>query len=241
MNTKDSFRRRAGDFFAGKGFYIVLFLCVAVIGASVWAIMSLEKGEVEQDKAQASAVSDEAGIDFADSQNEAAMAETEIPETSPEEGESQDAQETSAADTAQEGAVALTEYVWPVSGEVVVFHSTSELIYDATMADWRTHSGIDISAELGATVAAINAGTVESIVDDPLHGTTVTIDHGNDVKSIYSNMAATPTVTGGQTVTAGEVIGSVGDTAIGESGIVTHLHLEINAAGVKVDPLDYLA
>lgn len=244
MNKKDDFWSRAGTFFAGKGFYIVLFLCVAVIGASAWAMISLGKNEVEQDQIEAPPISDQAKVEVADSQDETVMTETEVPEASPDGEDSEEADETLAqadvAVEAQEDTTALTGYVWPVSGEVVVFHTTSDLIYDKTMADWRTHSGIDISAELGAAVGAVNAGTVESIVNDPLYGTTVTIDHGNDIRSVYSNMAATPTVTEGQVVASGETIGSVGDTAIAESGIVSHLHLGIVAAGVKVDPLDYL-
>ena len=34
----NGFKQKAENFFAGKGFYIVLILCVAVIGASAWYI-----------------------------------------------------------------------------------------------------------------------------------------------------------------------------------------------------------
>ncbi|MCL2568984.1 MAG: hypothetical protein FWE12_06100 [Oscillospiraceae bacterium] len=40
MNRNESFSRRVGDFLAGRGFYIALFLCVAVIGASAWAMLA---------------------------------------------------------------------------------------------------------------------------------------------------------------------------------------------------------
>lgn len=40
MEKKKSFSQRLEAFFAGKGFYIVLFLCVAVIGVSAWVLLT---------------------------------------------------------------------------------------------------------------------------------------------------------------------------------------------------------
>ena len=47
--SKRSGGSKLDKFFAGKGFYIVLFLCAAVIGVSVWTLMSGEK-TVEADQ-----------------------------------------------------------------------------------------------------------------------------------------------------------------------------------------------
>ena len=38
MHENSTFRKKAEAFFAGQGFYIVLILCIAVIGASAWII-----------------------------------------------------------------------------------------------------------------------------------------------------------------------------------------------------------
>lgn len=275
MNKKDGFLQRAGDFLSGKGFYIVLFLCVAVIGASAWAMLSLgnneeinsEVAEVSSDASPSNPsntmetsdeVDGQAGeedwtvmaesetevLDEEETLEEAEENEQEEAEESPESEEEAAVEQSPEAEEStepQEETAAISGYIWPVSGEVIVQHSTSELMYDKTMGDWRTHSGIDISADLGSKVLAICSGTVESIVEDGLYGTTVTIDHGNELKSVYSNLASTPTVAEGDTVSAGNTIGAVGDTAIAESGIETHLHLEIIDSGVKVDPLDYLS
>ena len=43
----DSGQSRLESFFGGKGFYIVLFLCVAVIGVSAWTLLSSGKSAVE--------------------------------------------------------------------------------------------------------------------------------------------------------------------------------------------------
>ena len=47
MEEKKSFGESLEAFFAGKGFYIVLFLCVAVIGVSAWAMLTGKGTDVE--------------------------------------------------------------------------------------------------------------------------------------------------------------------------------------------------
>lgn len=263
MNKKDSFLQRAGNFFAGKGFYIVLILCVAVIGASVWAMMSFGGSDIEEEALnEVAEVSEQPALQNEQNDIDAQAAEEDGGLPAMAEADPSPSTGSETEDSAGEGDETVAEspepsvseenqsnntetagisgYIWPVSGDIVVYYTTSELIYDKTMSDWRTHAGLDIASDLGTKVAAISSGTVESIVNDDLYGTTVTIDHGNDLKSVYSNLAATPTVSEGQAVTAGDTIGAVGDTAIAESGIVTHLHLEVISSGVEVDPLDYL-
>ena len=103
-----------------------------------------------------------------------------------------------------------------------------------------TLDGVDISSPVGTQVAAVAAGTVASVEQDDLMGTTVTISHGGGVESIYANLAAQPAVEAGDTVKAGDVIGAVGETAIAESARLPHLHLEMRVDGESVDPLNYL-
>lgn len=43
----DSGQSKLEGFFAGKGFYIVLFLCIAVIGVSAWTLLSSGKSAVQ--------------------------------------------------------------------------------------------------------------------------------------------------------------------------------------------------
>ena len=135
---------------------------------------------------------------------------------------------------------APTVFAWPVKGTLISEYSVEALAYDATMGDWRTHSGIDISAELGAQVVSAAAGTVIDVVQDDFMGTTVYLDHGSGLTSCYANLAAVPTVEIGDTVRAGDVLGSVGKTAIAESALPAHLHFEMAQDGSPVDPTDYL-
>ena len=47
-------------------------------------------------------------------------------------------------------------------------------------------------------------------------------------------------VSEGDTVRTGDILGAVGDTAIAESGLAPHLHLETRMDGQPVDPMSYL-
>ena len=125
-------------------------------------------------------------------------------------------------------------------GQVDRAYSIETLAYDVTMKDWRTHDGIDISTDAGAVVRAAADGTVESIKQDDLYGTTVVIKHGGGIKTVYSNLAETPTVSEGDSVRAGDVIGSVGESALCEIGQPAHLHFAMSVDGVSVDPDSYL-
>ncbi|MBX3100729.1 MAG: M23 family metallopeptidase [Salinibacterium sp.] len=100
------------------------------------------------------------------------------------------------------------------------------------------HNGIDIMADYGSPIVAASAGVVTTVTEDNGWGQYVKIDHGNGVATLYAHMiSGSPTVVEGQTVSAGQVIGSVGDT-----GYVTffHLHFEVYVDGSRVDPYSWL-
>jgi murein DD-endopeptidase MepM/ murein hydrolase activator NlpD len=127
-----------------------------------------------------------------------------------------------------------------VKGTVIRDYGVETLAYDETMGDWRTHDGVDIAATAGTQVMAPAGGTVTDLYEDDLMGTTVVILHADGVMSTCSNLAAVPTVEVGDTVRTGDIIGSVGATALAESGEASHLHLSMSKNGLSVDPLSYL-
>ena len=125
----------------------------------------------------------------------------------------------------------------PVFGEITLPFAMDKMVFSKTMQDWRAHSGVDIAAELGAGVKAVADGVVEAVISDPRFGRTVIINHGGNVRSIYSNLAANVPVTTGQKVKQNSVIGSVGDTAQIESMDKTHLHFEVSEKRLPVNPV----
>ena len=247
MENKHGSGAGAGSL-AGKGFYIVLFLCAAVIGISAW-IMLTDAGTNVDDSAENKA-SDVSGayvtmIPAMEPEGEQAqvpaMADAEGPATEEPAAETmeqvEDEQEQQAQTVFADGTAA---YVWPVQGNVQTPYSIQTLLYDSTMADWRTHDGIDITSDPGTPVLAAAGGVVADVRIEDMLGTVVEIDHRNGMHSIYANLAAAPPVAAGAEVTMGQVIGSVGSTALGEVNQVSHLHFAMKQDGISADPTLYL-
>lgn len=229
MDSKKSFGKKLEHLIEGRGFYIVLVLCAAIIGVSAWSLLSgtstMDPDEGGNSGAVLSSVTpspaqpEQTPVPMAP-EVEDTLSEPEEPETAP--------------------VAAEASFVWPVEGEIIHPYSMTALLYDKTMSDWRTHDGVDIAAEFGKTVSAMSAGTVTKVYYDDLYGTTVVIDHGNGLQCAYSNLEEVPTVYVGDTVAAGDIIGSVGATAGCESALESHLHLSASQDGVSVSPLEYL-
>lgn len=243
-------RRKSGGFMEGKGFYIVLFLCVAAIGISGYylfsgltrqpggfgqEVISARNGEVSvEDKGQKP--SDTAAAPTKDDQKRDQDTLGQKPESKKEEAKASASKE----EKQDQEAPAASAFVWPVDGAVERDFSLEVFAYDATMGDWRTHSGLDIAAELGAPVSACAAGTVTEVYSDDMMGWTVRVDHGRGIESVYSNLAENLSVQAGDTVEAGSSLGCVGTSAISESASPSHLHFEMLEYEAAVDPLNFL-
>ncbi|MFT4215437.1 MAG: M23 family metallopeptidase [Microbacterium sp.] len=104
------------------------------------------------------------------------------------------------------------------------------------------HKGTDYMADRYTPIYAIADGVVVASTESgPGWGVYVKIQHnigGNVVTSLYAHMTyGTRRVTVGQTVTAGQLIGQVGDTG---RAYGTHLHLEIYVNGSWVNAESWL-
>ena len=246
MDKKKSFGQGLEAFFAGKGFYIVLFLCVAVIGASAWVMLTENGTDVENTEIGMSLENEP--LEPTAPPAPTVPLQTEAPVEAPEQDSAQEVlapadepvEEAVPVIAPEEPQIVNSFFVWPVTGEIESPYSMVSLIYSRTMRDWRTHDGVDIACELGAEVKAASGGTVTDVGSDDMYGMTVSIDHGNGLCSTYSNLAEVPTVKSGDIVAPGQVIGSVGGTALCETGEVTHLHFAMKLNGESVDPADYL-
>ena len=128
----------------------------------------------------------------------------------------------------------------PVPGEVLQCFCMDRLCYNPTTRDWRTHAGIDIAADLGDPVRAAAAGTVISVYEDDLLGQTVAVRHTGGWVSHYANLASEVPVSVGQTVSAGQELGTVGQTALLEIGSEPHLHFAVYRDNVATDPAEFL-
>lgn len=238
---------RVGDFMEGRGFYIVLSLCVAAIGISGYYLFSsLQTGGADTPVSAPTQVvvavspTVEAVKPTVTAAPVPSSAATPAPARTPSPAPASTPAPARTPEATPAPAQAADYFVWPLRGQVVADWSLEVLAYDETMGDWRTHSGIDISAPVGTQVMAVANGTVASVENDPLMGTTVTIAHADGLESIYANLAEIPNVEAGDKVEVGEVIGATGTTAAAESARAPHLHLEMRKDGESVDPISCL-
>lgn len=137
--------------------------------------------------------------------------------------------------TVETAAIELS-FEKPVEGEIIKEYAKDNLIYSETLNEWITHNGIDIKAEKAQVVKSAEAGTVKAIKNDPRYGITITIEHENGYKTVYANLLTTEFVVEGEKVEKGQTIGTVGNTAVFESGEEPHLHFEILKDNEYIDP-----
>lgn len=249
MNQKPNAFEKIGSFIAGKGFYLVVLICVAAIALSGFYLVRSVQGSSEQPDDQP--VGGTAVISSPSPEPKSTVTPavpvspspspslTVKPSPEPVSTPAPSPAAVSPTPTPSPSPAALV-FTWPVNGPILSAYSVEALAYDVTMDDWRTHSGLDIGASVGTEVKATAAGTVSAVYRDDLLGTTVVIDHGSGLISLYSNLAAVPTVKAGDRVSTGTVIGTVGKTAIAESGLTPHLHFSMLLADSAVDPTEYL-
>lgn len=219
-------------FWKEKGYYILLGLCVVAVGVSGWLLVN---GILQDSRNVQETLSIPATVEEPKPKAEQQPAKTpaaSVPAEQP--------AEEAAAEAVLEAAAQQEWAVLPVSGSVLQDHAMDRLVYHATTRDWRVHNGVDLAAEPGQDVKAARAGTVTAVYEDEYYGTTVVIQHADGYTSHSCNLAQTTAVAAGDTVAAGDVIGTVGSTALLETASESHLHFEVYCNGEPVDPATFL-
>lgn len=219
-----------------RTFYVALGICMIAIAAAIYLGVSGMMKQLDQDQTmELSQQTDDAEWnypttedvnkpeeDVAKEQPSVSMAE-EIP------SQPEQTQETAAAPALQ--------FMMPLEGEVINTFSNGELVKSKTLNEWRTHDGVDLKAPADTPVKAMGDGTVQEITEDPMWGTCVSIAHSNNYVSFYKGLKPAVQVQAGQTVSVGEVIGAVGNTAEIEVAEDSHLHFGVQKDGQWVDPV----
>ena len=128
------------------------------------------------------------------------------------------------------GIIEDGELCWPLPGHTYISCNFGE--EDAYGNSG--HRGTDIPAPEGTPILAAHGGTVIISGWNNSYGNQVLLDNGAGLSTRYAHMTAAA-VSAGETVTAGQVIGYVGNTG-DSTGF--HLHFEGMQNGVRVNPLD---
>ncbi|MDT9600945.1 M23 family metallopeptidase [Sphingosinicella rhizophila] len=122
-------------------------------------------------------------------------------------------------------------FIWPATGRISgVFGS--QRIYRGEAASF--HSGVDVAAGAGATVATPADGVV--VLAGPpsfsLEGNLVIVDHGMGLNSAFLHLAEV-NVREGQVLRQGQLIGTVGSTGRATG---PHLHWSMKWKDARIDP-----
>jgi murein DD-endopeptidase MepM/ murein hydrolase activator NlpD len=99
------------------------------------------------------------------------------------------------------------------------------------------HAGVDFAAPIGTPIFAAAGGVVISAEQHPVYGNAVTIDHGNDLSTLYAH-ASKILVKVGDIVKRGQKVAEVGTTGRSTG---PHLHFEVHVKGAPQNPSKFLA
>jgi len=211
----------------GKGYYIALVLCAVAIGITgiLYYRNAQETQQVSQEPEQQATVAVDAP------QEDLVVAATqpvvihrpavEVPEEVP--------------------APKVLKTAAPLSGETVAGYAMDCLSYNQTTRDWRVHNGVDITAEAGTEVLAAADGVVYTTYADDIMGTTVVIRHDGGYTTQYASLAEELKVAAGDSVSLGQAIGTVGETALVETTMGPHVHFSVLKNDESMDPNEFLA
>ena len=211
-------------FFAGKGYYIALILCAVAIGVTGYLYYSNLGAEPEPNDPSG-------GISVMNPTDDMGVIGTKptpILPTTP----------TGTEPSATKPKPFRTAA--PLDGENIMDYCMDCLGYNPTTRDWRTHDGMDLAAAAGTAVCAAADGTVYTVYNDEMMGTTVVIRHENGYVTTYASLAEQVTVRPGDQVELGQTIGYVGASALLECAVGDHVHFSVTQDGNAVDPEDFL-
>lgn len=218
-DTLDNKPKRTG----GRGFYVALAVClVAVCGVAVASFIGGVSTDTERPVTTVKSTT-------------TAVQQVALPVTNVTDERTTNTTVTTTVATTENVTTAAADlFVFPASNRVLVPYS-EDMVYSETMGEWATHNGVDFSADEGSQVKVPADGTVLRVYSDSLWGDVVEIDHGGKVISRCCGVKA-QNLKEGQSVKAGEVMGTVGDIAA-EITMEPHIHVEILANGKPVNPL----
>ena len=240
-DTMERFR----TFLRNNGFYLVLVLCILAIGAAI-AMLAIPN-KPEEETAQASPESEK--IVIVGQSNDERLDEvlsrpkktaTPVPTLPalPTPVTVPTLQPTEAPTAKPAGST--SKAAPPVDGEIIFGYAADKLLYSVTLDQWTTHTAVDLAAKEGTPVRCVFSGTVEDVRKDDTLGYLVRVQHANGRTTLYANLGEDVRVKTGDKVSAGDVVGTVGKSAISECALPAHLHFAIFVNGAPKDPAKYV-
>lgn len=257
-------QQKRSKFMQQKGFYMVLVVCVCVVIASATIVVRRNKEALNQmNQGQDEVVDLDHSFGYEDSLNDIAKAQQKLEDPKEIKVESAESKNEQSAkpkeESKQQGKndvvvvqkdTALEELrddgpkvtafskvekmSQPVQGKVI--KQFGDELSDVT-GTWSYNSGIDIEAKAGSQVKAALAGVVEKVDQNEMKGISIIVDHGDGLKTEYSNLSTKDLVKPGMKVQKGQVISGVSkDYALGAFTDKEHVHFAVVEDGTYIDP-----
>lgn len=238
-------KTNTSQFIKGKGFYAVLAFSIATIGGATWLGINsaLEQFEVlpEVDTNPPEIIEeyewnlpeDDFIIELPAEVKQDNIIKEDI------QIQTEDLQENNITQVEPQTAVEQG-YILPMSGDIINPFSGDKVVKSKTLDEWVMHTGVDIAADIGTPVKSISGGTVLSIENDDLWGTTISIEHQDGITSHYSSLKSAVSVTVGQTVKLGDVIGEISESCPIEASEPPHLHFGVKKDNEWIDPFSII-
>ena len=203
------------DFLKKNATYVVLGLCILAIGLSMTLMLiNPSKQDAVRDQDNGSQV-------VMPDQDQEQEVETPIePEPTPVQKQ--------------------VSFIMPVENPTAITEYSESMVFNSTLNRYSAHKAMDFFCPEATTVYAVYDGKVKSVETTFLQGTTITIDHGNGLLTIYNSLAEPDGVKEGQIVSQGQAIGHVSVSNRQEYKSGAHLHFEVKENGQAINPYKYL-
>lgn len=209
---------KISTFFRKNAAYIVLAFCILAVGLSLTLILLNENGLDDTVNVEPPAI-----IEPSTDQDVSGSGGLDIDDIIPE-----------------QPVIKVISFCMPVSTPTSITGYSQTMVFYKTLKRYSAHLATDFFAEEGTPVKAVYDGTVEKVENNLLTGISITIDHGDGLKTVYNSLESGDIVKEGQTISQGDVIGKVSLTNKQESGYGAHLHFEVIENGESIDPVKYL-
>ena len=217
-----------------KGFITALSICLVAIGAALWTTVNNVNSYLNPDVATYSESN-------SDSDNSAKTSST-ISYVVEEEEAQVNATVSGVKDDKKSDKKTNKEVVFtsqPINNKNIIADYSEIPVYNATLGDYRAHTGIDYEAEVDDKVRTMGSGVVKDIYYDNMLGTVVVVEHSDSVESYYCGLAQTTFVQMGEVISAGDFVGTVYAIPC-ETAEQSHVHVAVKENGKWVNPHKFM-
>ena len=129
--------------------------------------------------------------------------------------------------------------VWPVLGKVLINFSMEKSVYFATLDQYKYSPAMVVEATEGGQVVAATEAVIAEVYKDNEVGNVVKMDLGDGYTLMYGQLQDV-SVTPGQYVTTGQLIGTAGAPTRYYSVEGCNVYVKLTKNGEPINPMTYL-